>query len=189
MLGYRPVCVSVIVRAVLSCLGFRLVECVGSGFRGRPDCVSVRWRGALRAYGCGVFECGCLNGMNAPLCPVCHGPMKKNGSTSSGRTRWRCKDRSCGASRTRSYDRRAADLGSSLAWLLSKDTQEERPVPARTLRRRNELMWGLWPPVPLADQVHDVVHLDGIHLCICLMVCVPVYRGFVGRVTGEKLTM
>ena len=26
-------------------------------------------------------------------------------------------------------------------------------------------------------------------LCICLMVCVPVYRGFVGRVTGEKLTM
>lgn len=25
--------------------------------------------------------------------------------------------------------------------------------------------------------------------CICLMVCVPVYRGFVGRVTGEKLTM
>ena len=26
-------------------------------------------------------------------------------------------------------------------------------------------------------------------MCICLMVCVPVYRGFVGRVTGEKLTM
>ena len=26
-------------------------------------------------------------------------------------------------------------------------------------------------------------------LCICLMVCVPVYRGFVGRVIGEKLTM
>ena len=25
--------------------------------------------------------------------------------------------------------------------------------------------------------------------CICLMVCVPVYRGFVGRVIGEKLTM
>ena len=107
--------------------------------------------------------------------------MKKNGSTSSGRTRWRCKDRSCGASRTRSYDRRAADLGSSLAWLLSKDTQEERPVPARTLRRRNELMWGLWPPVPLADQVHDVVHLDGIHLhrqavvlCVCSMELWPV---------------
>ena len=25
--------------------------------------------------------------------------------------------------------------------------------------------------------------------CICLMVCVPVYRGCVGRVIGEKLTM
>ena len=156
-----------------------MVECVGSWFRGRPDCVSVWWRGALRAYGCGVFECGCLSGMNAPLCPVCHGPMKKNGSTSSGRTRWRCKDRSCGASRTRSYDRRAADLGSSLAWLLSKDTQEERPVPARTLRRRNELMWALWPPVPLADQVHDVVHLDGIHLHRRAVVLIAIAGGHV----------
>lgn len=35
---------------------------------------------------------------------------------------------------------------------------------ARTLRRRNELGWGLWPPCPMDGQVHDVVHLDGIHL-------------------------
>lgn len=25
-------------------------------------------------------------------------------------------------------------------------------------------MWGLWPPVPLVDEVHHVVHVDGIHL-------------------------
>lgn len=30
---------------------------------------------------------------------------------------------------------------------------------------------------------------DAQATCICLMVCVPVYRGFVGRVIGEKLTM
>ena len=70
-------------------------------------------------------------------------------------------------------------LGSSLAWLLSKDTQEERPVPARTLRRRNELMWGLWPPVPLADQVHDVVHLDGIHLHRQAVVLITIAGGHV----------
>jgi len=32
-------------------------------------------------------------------------------------------------------------------------------------------MWGLWPPVPLVDEVHHVVHVDGIHLhrdAVCL---------------------
>ena len=33
------------------------------------------------------------------------------------------------------------------------------------------------------------VGVRSVHACICLMVCVPVYRGFVGRVIGEKLTM
>ena len=56
------------------------------------------------------------------------------------------------------------DLETSLRWLFSKESQAERKVPARTLRRMNELMWGLWPPVPLVGEVYDVVHLDGIHL-------------------------
>lgn len=62
--------------------------------------------------------------MITPACPVCNGPMKKNGTTSSGRTRWRCKDRSCGSSRTRAYDRRSADLCAFLDWLVSESTQE-----------------------------------------------------------------
>ncbi|WP_428829149.1 transposase-like zinc-binding domain-containing protein, partial [Bifidobacterium tsurumiense] len=37
-----------------------------------------------------------MNGMRTPLCPECHGTMKKNGKTSAGRTRWRCKDPGCG---------------------------------------------------------------------------------------------
>ena len=80
------------------------------------------------------------------------------------RTRWRCKDRDCGVSSTSPYERRAMDLETSLRWLFSKESQAERKVPARTLRRMNELMWGLWPPVPLVGEVYDVVHLDGIHL-------------------------
>ena len=90
--------------------------------------------------------------------------MKRNGTTSAGRTRWRCKDPGCGSSRTRGYGTAARDVRGFIDWLLSADTQEQRHVSARTLRRRNELGWSLWPPCPMDGQVHDVVHLDGIHL-------------------------
>lgn len=43
------------------------------------------------------------------------------------------------------------------------------------------------PPHPVDANAPNVVCWSSF--CICLMVCVPVYRGFVGRVTGEKLTM
>ena len=98
-----------------------------------------------------------IGGMNTPRCPRCHGMMKKNGSTSAGRTRWRCKDSACGASATRSYDRAAADLRAGLDWLFSKDSQAERRIPARSLRRANTLMWSLWPPVPLDRSEHVFV--------------------------------
>lgn len=105
--------------------------------------------------------------------------MKKNGKTSAGRTRWRCKDPGCGVSSTSPYDRKALDLEAFLAWLLSKESQSERAIPARTLRRMNEPMWGLWPPVPLADEVHDVVHLDGIHLRRQAVVLIAIAAGHV----------
>ena len=117
--------------------------------------------------------------MRIPLCPECGKTMKKNGKTPAGRTRWRCKDRDCGSSLSRGYDRRAMDLEAALAWLFSKESQAERKVPARTLRRRNELMWGLWPPVPLIDEVYDVVHLDGIHLHRDAVVLIAIARGHV----------
>ena len=63
-----------------------------------------------------------------------------------------------------SMHQQADDVRAFLNWLLSADTQEGRGVSARTLRRRNELGWSLWPPCPMGGQVHDVVHLDGIHL-------------------------
>ena len=105
--------------------------------------------------------------------------MKKNGKTSAGRTRWRCKDPGRGSPLSRGYDRRAADPETSLRWLLSKQGQAEYAIPARTLRRMNELSWSLWPPVPLVDEVYDVAHLDGIHLHRDAVVLIAIACGHV----------
>lgn len=40
--------------------------------------------------------------MKSKSCPICGTPMKKNGFTSSGKQRWRCKN--CGVSQTHSKD-------------------------------------------------------------------------------------
>ena len=90
--------------------------------------------------------------------------MKRNGTTSAGTTRWRCPLPECGASRTLRHQRESDDLILFLDWLFSKRTQDETGVRARTFRHRTRWCWDLWPPVPLVDQIHHVVHLDGIHL-------------------------
>ena len=105
--------------------------------------------------------------------------MKRNGRTSSGRIRWRCRNAGCGSSRTQSRDNSARDLRCGLDWLFSKQSQAGHRLPARTLRRRCELMWGLWPPVPLVDEVHHVVHVDGIHLHRDAVVLIAVAGGHV----------
>lgn len=119
-----------------------------------PKCVSGIGADPLRCKAYWRLECARLVERTLhDACPECHGMMKKNGSTSAGRTRWRC-----------------------------KDSQEERRIPVRSLRRANTLMWSLWPPVPLDWSVHDVVHLDGIHLHRKAAVPVPVADGHaVGR--------
>lgn len=139
-------------------------------------CVRNR-RGPVATQGMQAIRMCQIGGMNTPRCPRCHGMMKKNGSTSAGRTRWRCKDSACGASATRSYGRTAADLRAGLDWLFSKDSQAERSMPARSPGRANTLMWSLWPPVPLDRSAHDVVHIDGIHLHRKAVVPVPVADG------------
>lgn len=117
--------------------------------------------------------------MNTPCCAVCGEPMKRNGRTSSGRIRWRCRNAGCGSSRTQSRDNSARDLRCGLDWLFSKQSQAGHRLPVRTLRRRCELMWSLWPPVPLVDEVHHVVHVDGIHLHRDAVVLIAVAGGHV----------
>lgn len=114
------------------------------------------------------FNCG----MKKILCPACGGDTKRNGKTSSGATRWRCK--SCGASTTQRYSGEAANFAMFMDWLLSKKTQEELGVSSRTFRRRTARFWDLWPVAPVCDEIHHVVHVDGIwlgHQVVVLIAC------------------
>lgn len=103
--------------------------------------------------------------------------MKRNGTTSAGTTRWRCTSSQCGASRTLKHQRDGNDLILFLDWLFSTRTQEETGVNPRTFRHRTRWCWDLWPPVPLVDEVHHVVHLDGIHLHRDAVVLIAVAGG------------
>ncbi|WEV68587.1 IS1249 family transposase [Bifidobacterium sp. ESL0775] len=115
--------------------------------------------------------------MREPLCAACGGKMKRNGTTSAGRARWRCVG--CGASRTQGHDRGAIDLKAGLDWLFSKRSQAESAVPDRTQRRRNLTMWSLNPPTPLPAQRYDVVHADGIWLHRRAVVLIAIAGGHV----------
>lgn len=68
----------------------------------------------------------------------------------------------------------AKRLEEFLSWLLSKRTMAEMPGQGRTFRRRTREFWKLWPLPPLVDEVHRVVHVDGIHLgrkAVVLIAC------------------
>lgn len=71
---------------------------------------------------------------NQPRCEACADKLVKNGATSAGRTRWRC--RRCAASKTH--------------WLLNSLTEEPHdpwePARGRLQRRRN------LPPSPEIDE-------------------------------------
>mgnify|MGYP004470566215 CR=1 FL=1 len=115
--------------------------------------------------------------------------MKKNGKTSAGRTRWRRKDPGRGSPLSRGYDRRAADPETSPRRLSSRQSRAEHAIPARTPRRMNELSWGLWPPVPLVDEVYGVAHLDGVRLHRDAVVLIAIACGHViGRHVAKSET-
>ena len=61
--------------------------------------------------------------MKMKRCPVCGQPMKRNGRTSAGTQRWRCRE--CGSSAVHANDVAARDLKAFLAWLTSKDVQRD----------------------------------------------------------------
>ena len=120
--------------------------------------------------------------MRTVKCPACGGKTKRNGKTKAGTRRWRCT--SCGASTTRRYDSKASMLALFLDWLLSKRTQAQMGMPARTFRSLTSELWSLWPTAPLCDEIHHVVHADGIWLkrsCVILIACTE------GHVVGWHL--
>lgn len=108
--------------------------------------------------------------MKAVRCPSCGAEMKRNGKTSAGAQRWRC--RACGASTTVSYDDTAARLDEFLAWLLSKATQADMPGQGRTFRRLAAAFWPIWPMPEPTGEVHRVLFVDGIWLARDLVVLI-----------------
>lgn len=115
--------------------------------------------------------------MKKILCPACGGETKRNGKTSSGATRWRCK--SCGASTTQRYDNSAKLFEAFADWLLAKKTQSEMGMSARTFRRQTSRFWTLWPLAPICDEVHHTVFVDGIWLGREVVVLIACTQGYV----------
>lgn len=110
--------------------------------------------------------------MANPKCLICGGSMKGNGVTKAGTKRWRCK--SCGSSAVRKNDTSARLLKVFVTWLLGKRSQSELPFKPRTFRAKTARFWRLWPIVPICDEVHHVVFMDGIWLakkCVVLIAC------------------
>lgn len=85
---------------------------------------------------------------NAPSCGVCGSKLVKNGTTSAGRRRWRC--RTCGASTTRSRPdiTRKAELDAFLAWLLGQRRPAELATSTRTFHRSTAWCWNITVPPP-----------------------------------------
>lgn len=101
---------------------------------------------------------------NNPHCGVCDFKLVKNGKTSAGRTRWRCKQ--CGASSTqhRVDISRRAELNSFVTWLLGSSSQSSYGGTGRSFRATTQWCWRVpaTPPGPTGE-IHDQIMLDGTY--------------------------
>lgn len=114
---------------------------------------------------------------NQPRCGVCGQKQVKNGKTSAGRTRWRCKQ--CGSSqvRHRADQRERSELTAFHAWVLTGRLPQGSP---RSFRRHRLWCWNIEvPQPPRTGVIHDVVMLDGTYFQgWCLLVALS-SEGFV----------
>lgn len=101
---------------------------------------------------------------NRPSCQVCSDALVKNGKTSAGRTRWRC--RGCGSSALQQREdvSRRAELDWFHSWLLRGQDQQELAGSSRSFRRRTQWCWRIEipPPIPTGE-IHEVVMVDGTY--------------------------
>ena len=113
--------------------------------------------------------------VNNPKCSACGATMKRNGKTSAGAQRWRCKE--CGASITHRIDSTAKWLKAFLKWLLGKLSIEEfANCSVDTFRRKTERFWKMWPLPVYTGEVHDVVFVDGIYITKKLVILIACSR-------------
>ena len=102
---------------------------------------------------------------NQPVCAVCGWKLVKNGSTSAGRTRWRCK--SCGASTTQARPDVTAKAEASLfiKWLLEEFSARQLGLAKPSFANKTAWCWQVEVPKPsVTGEVYDQVLLDGIYL-------------------------
>lgn len=109
-------------------------------------------------------------------CKLCGQPgVKRNGTTSAGKVRWRCTG--CGASsvQRRTDHKDLATFEQFLAWVSGKDTQGQCDATAtgRSFRRHIAWCWDVpVPRPPVTGEIHDQVFIDGTYLAHgwCLLV-------------------
>ena len=103
------------------------------------------------------------NPRNHPVCGVCANKLVKNGTTSSGRTRWRCKY--CGASTTRDRDdiTKKSVFDRFLTWLLGTNSLADQDQSIATFRRHTQWCWNVTPTIVATGVVHNQIMLDGTY--------------------------
>lgn len=107
---------------------------------------------------------------NRPICPVCTGKMKKNGTTSAGKTRWRCTNTHCGASTTRHLpdqkiirDFKLFHTHATTSLSLDQIASTYN-ISRRSLTRRFETFWLIDVPCqPDPYRIYDQIFLDGTY--------------------------
>lgn len=98
-------------------------------------------------------------------CGVCGRKLKKNGTNSAGRSRWRCPD--CGTSslRRRPDVTRKADFERFLKWLLGSSGQGAvGDASARSFRRDTAWCWNVEPVTPVTGEIYDELQVEGVYL-------------------------
>ena len=110
---------------------------------------------------------------NRPRCGICANTLVKNGRTTAGRTRWRCKH--CGASTTQSRPdiTAKAQITMWLNWLLSATPQRELPVARSTFYDTTAWCWKVMPQAESTGEIHRWIMLDGTYyqdMCVLIAV-------------------
>src|SRR5690625_3117312 len=101
---------------------------------------------------------------NSPRCGVCGVKLVKNGRTSAGRTRWRCRD--CGASttQTRGDVTKRAEFEAFYSRFFGTLTPLARSLSPRSFSRRTAWCWDIRVPQPVTTgEIYRQIIVDGTY--------------------------
>ncbi len=110
-------------------------------------------------------------------CSSCKHKLQKWGKTRAGTPRWRCSNCSSTSILSRPDLARALLLERFVDWLLSKQSQKELGIPARTWRHKTAWCWDIVPKPIISGEIYPVLLMDGIRIgdLVCLIARTPQY--------------